>query len=157
MPGSRLSLVDRESLAAAWFAAFGFLAAALFFLRRPIFWHTTFLYVLLPCLSAGAAGYFWGGPILDPNTNWARSVWRSIGVTAGAYLIFAPLFACGLPMLERGWSMNQSGGLFLMTLTLGLLMVGQIALLLGITAGLILHKLGCTIFSVAEKGQSGPS
>jgi hypothetical protein len=59
-------------------------------------------------------------------------------------LIFAPMFACGLPLLERGWSISQSGGLFLMTLTLGPLMVGPIACLLGISAGLSLHKVACS-------------
>jgi hypothetical protein len=141
MPALARSLAARKSLAGAWFAAFGFLTAALFFLRWPMFWHITFLYVVLPCLSAGAAGYFWGSPILDPKADWGILIWRSIGVTAGAYLMFSLMFACGLPMLEGGWSFSQSGGLFLMTLMFGPLMVGPIALLLGITAGLILHKV----------------
>lgn len=145
-PQEKLRALQHRILAAAWFAAFGFIAAAIFFLHRPIAWRAVILYLVLPSLSAGAAGYAWGAPLLDPNNRWGKALLRSLGVTAGAYAIFALLFALGLPLLERGWSLLQVPGLLVMTLTLGLLMVGRWVLFAGIAAGLTLHKLGRSRF-----------
>ncbi len=134
----------KRFLAASWFALFGFLAASIFFLRPNVRFHALCMYVLLPAACAGIAGFFWGGSILDGTAtrSYANSMLRGIGVTAGAFAIFAVVFAVGLPLLERGWSLKQSAGIFITTLTLGLLMVGPMILLAGVIAGITLHLLG---------------
>ncbi len=147
MPPWGLSIIARKRVAAIWFASFAFIASAMFFLHSPFVMRAVVSYVLIPSISAGAAGFILGGPILGPTTEWKDSLLRSIGVIGGAYLIFTPFFAGGLILLERGWSARQIGGLIAMTLTLGVLMVGRMLLLVGILAGLTLHKLGHPEFS----------
>lgn len=139
-----LSSTARKFLAAIWFAACGFLVTAIFFWHPPIAFRALALYVLLPAISAGIAGYIWGGAILDRSKtkSYGDSLLRGAGVTAGAFTIFAALFACALPLVERGWSMHQVGGIFLMTMTLGLLMVGSLVLIAGMLGGGILYMLG---------------
>ena len=133
---------ERRVVAGLWFAAVGFLVGALFVLHGPVAVPAAILYLALPSFSAGAAGYAWGGSILDTSKNWGESLLRSVMVTAGAYAIFAPLYACGLVLLERGWSVRQIGGLLLLTLTLGLLAAGPVMLLAGMVGGLALHRIG---------------
>jgi hypothetical protein len=80
--------------------------------------HAVILYVVLPSLAAGIAGYIWGGAILDPSRvqNYGQTVLRGLIVGAGAFVIFAAVYACGLPMLEGEWSLGRVGSLFLFTL-----------------------------------------
>ena len=55
----------RRPIAAIWFAAFALLFTVLFFLRLSMASHAIILYIILPSLAAGIAGYIWGGAILD--------------------------------------------------------------------------------------------
>jgi hypothetical protein len=142
----------RRPIAALWFAAFAALATFLFFLRLVMAPHAVILYIVLPSLAAGIAGYSWGGAILDPSRvqNYGQSVLRGLMIGAGAFVIFAALYACGLPMVEGQWSLGRVGSLFLFTLMLGVLMGGPLAAITGMTAGLTLFKFGRHFF--AESG-----
>lgn len=134
----------RRSLAAIWFAAFALLSSALFFLRLSMASHAIILYVVLPSSAAGIAGYIWGGAILDSSDvkTYGQSIGRGLGVSAGAYVIFAALYACELPLLEGQWSLGRVGSLFLFTLILGILMGGPLAAVTGMTAAVTLFKFG---------------
>ncbi len=151
-----LSRGARRPLAAAWFALFGFLAASVFFLRPHVRLPVLCLYVLLPALAAAIAGYIWGGAILDftTTTSPAGSILRGMGVTAGAFLIFAVLYAFGLPLLERGWTMKQAGGILVAALTLGVIMVGPLILIAGMLAGITLYMFGRRV--LAERDGQTP-
>jgi hypothetical protein len=139
----------RRSIAALWFAAFAALATFLFFLRLVMAPHAVILYVVLPSLAAGIGGYTLGGAILDPTRvqNYGHAVLRGFMVGAGTFVIFAALYACGLPMLEGQWSLGRVGSLFLLTLILGILMGGPLAAITGMTAGLTLFKFGRHFFT----------
>jgi hypothetical protein len=134
----------RRSIAALWFAGFAALATFLFFLRLVMGPHAVILYIVVPSLAAGIAGYGWGGAILDPSRvhNYGQAVLRGIIVGAGTFVIFAALYACVLPTLEGQWSLGRVGNLFLLTLMLGILMAGPLAAVAGITAGITLFKFG---------------
>jgi hypothetical protein len=142
----------RRSIAALWFAAFAALATFLFFLRLVMAPHAVILYILLPSLAAGIAGYFWGGAILDSSRiqNYGHAVLRGFIVGALTFVIFAALYACVLPTLEGQWSLGRVGSLFLFTMTLGMLMGGPVASVAGMTAGITLYKFGRHFF--AESG-----
>jgi hypothetical protein len=142
----------RQPIAALWFAAFAALATFLFFLRLVMAPHAVILYVVLPSLAAGIAGYIWGGAILDPSRiqNYGQTVLRGLIVGAGAFVIFAAVYACGLPMLEGEWSLGRVGSLFLFTLMLGILMGGPLAAVTGMIAGITLFRFGRPFF--AESG-----
>jgi len=142
----------RGSIAALWFAGFAALATFLFFLRLVMAPHAVILYVLLPSLAAGIAGYSWGGALLDPSRiqNYGHAVLRGLLVGAGTFVIFAALYACVLPTLEGQWSLGRVGSLFLLTLILGILMAGPLAAITGMTAGITLYKFGRHFF--AESG-----
>ncbi|HEX2327770.1 MAG TPA: hypothetical protein VHN74_03530 [Candidatus Angelobacter sp.] len=139
-----LSATVRRPLAAIWFGLFGFLAAGIFFLRPDVKLPALCLYVVFPGIAGAIAGAIWGGTILDPVRTPASSVaiLRGVGVAAGAFLVFAVLFALGLPLLEKGWRWSQAAGLVIATLTLGLLMVGPLIAISGMVAGLTLFLLG---------------
>jgi hypothetical protein len=142
----------RRPIAALWFAAFAALDTFLFFLRLVMAPHAVILYVVLPSLAAGIAGYIWGGAILDPSRvqNYGQTVLRGFLVGAATFVIFAVLYACGLPMLEGQWSLGRVGSLFLFTLMLGILMGGPLAAVTGITAAVTLFRFGRHFF--AERG-----
>ena len=142
----------RRPLAALWFAAFAALATFLFFLRLPMAPHAVILYKVLPSLAAGIAGYSWGGAILDSSRiqNYGQALLRGLLIGAGTFVIFAALYACGLPMLEGPWSLGEVGGLFLLTLMLGSLAGGPLAAVAGMIAGITLFKFGRHFF--AESG-----
>lgn len=142
----------RRSIAALWFAAFAALATFLFFLRLVMAPHAVILYVVLPSLAAAIAGYSWGGAILDPSRvrNYGQAVLRGLLVGAATFVIFAALYACGLPMLEGQWSLGRVGSLFLFTLMLGILMGGPLAAITGMTAGLTLFKFGRHFFAESD-------
>jgi hypothetical protein len=94
--------------------------------------------------AAGIAGYIWGGAILDSShvKTYGQSIGRGLGVNVGAYVIFAALYACELPLLEGQWSLGRVGSLFLFTLILGILMGGPLAAVTGMTAAVTLFKFG---------------
>ena len=142
----------RRPIAAIWFAAFAALATFLFFLRLSMASHAVILYVVLPSLAAEIAGYIWGGAILDPSRvqNYGQTVLRGFLVGAATFVIFAVLYACGLPMLEGQWSLGRVGSLFLFTLMLGILMGGPLAAVTGMTAAVTLFRFGRHFF--AESG-----
>jgi hypothetical protein len=147
-----LSASAQRSIAAFWFAAFAALATFLFFLRLVMAPHAVILYVVLPSLSAGIAGYIWGGAILDTSRvhNYGHAVLRGLLVGAGTFVIFAALYAFGLPMLEGPWSLGRVGSLFLFTLMLGILMGGPLAAITGMTAGVTLFKFGRHLFAESD-------
>lgn len=142
----------RRSIAALWFAGFAALATFLFFLRLVMGPHAVILYIVVPSVAAGIAGYGWGGAILDPSRvhNYGQAVLRGIIVGAGTFVIFAALYACVLPTLEGQWSLGRVGNLFLLTLMLGILMAGPLAAVASITAGITLFKFGRHFY--AESG-----
>lgn len=142
----------RRPVAAFWFAGFAALATFLFFLRLVMAPHAVILYVVLPSLAAGIAGYSWGGAILDPSRiqNYGQSVLRGFLVGAGTFVIFAALYACSLPMLEGQWSLGRVGSLFLFTLMLGILMGGPLAAITGITAAITLFRFGRHFFAESD-------
>ena len=142
----------RKPIAALWFAAFAALATFLFFFRLAMAPHAIILYVATPSLSAGIAGYSWGGAILDSSRtqNYGQTALRGLIVGAGTFVIFAALYACGLPLLEGEWSLGRAGSLFFLTLMLGILMGGPLAAGTGITAAVTLFRFGRHFF--AESG-----
>lgn len=77
----------RRPVTAIWFAAFALLFTALFFLRLSMASHAVILYIILPSLAAGIAGYIWGWTILDSSRvkTYRQSVLRGLVVSAGAY------------------------------------------------------------------------
>ena len=154
-----LSPAARQPAAAIWFAAFGLLFTVLFFLRLSMASHAVVLYIVLASLAAGIAGYIWGGAILDSShvKTYRQSVLRGLGVSAGAYAIFAVLYACGLPMLEGQWSLGRVGSLFLFTLMLGILMGGPLAAVTGMIAGITLFRFGRHVFAESDDRTSEPS
>jgi hypothetical protein len=114
--------------------------------------HAVILYIILPSLAAGIAGYIWGWTILDSSRvkTYRQSVLRGLVVSAGAYAIFAVLYACELPLLEGQWSLGGVVSLFLFTIMLGILMGGPLAALTGMTAAVTLFRFGRHVF--AESG-----
>lgn len=146
----------RRALAAVWFALFAFLAAGVFFLRPDTKLPALCLYVLLPAIAGAIAGSLWGGAILDvgKTRNPAEAMLRGAAVTAGAFAIFAVLYAFALPLVERGWGMKQAGGILVATLTLGLIMVGPVILIAGLLAGLGLYLLGRRALTAPDRRAS---
>jgi hypothetical protein len=142
----------RRPIAALWFSAFAALATLLFFLRLVMSPHAVILYVILPSLAAGIAGYSWGGAILDPSRvqDYGRAVLRGLMLGAGTFVIFAALYACVLPMLEGQWSLGRAGSLFLLTLMLGILMGGPLTAVTGITAAVGLFGFGRHFFAESD-------
>jgi hypothetical protein len=115
--------------------------------------HAVILYIALPSLAAGIAGYIWGGAILDPcrvQTN-IRSILRGFMIGAGAFLIFSVLYACLLPMLEGQWSWRRTGSLFLLTLMFGIVTGGPLTALTGMIAGGTLSKFGRHYFAESNR------
>lgn len=148
----RLPQSARRLIAALWFAIFAWLGTSLFFLPLAMAPHAVILYIVFPALAAGIAGYSWGGAILDPSRikTYRQTVLRALIVSAGTYLIFAMFYACGLPMLEGGWSLRRAGSLYLLTLTLGILEGGPLAATTGVAAGVTLFKFGRHFFAETE-------
>ncbi len=144
-----LPAAARRRTAALWFAAFALLSTLLFFLRLSMASHAVILYIVLPSLAAGIAGYIWGGAILDSShvKTYGQAVLRGLAVSAGAYAIFAVLYACELPMLEGQWSLGRVGSLFLFTLMLGILMGGPLAAVTGMISGITLFRFARHLFA----------
>jgi hypothetical protein len=149
----RLPPAARRPIAAIWFAAFGLLFTVLFFLRLSMASNAVILYIVLPSLAAGIAGYIWGGAILDSSQvkTYGHSVWRGLGVSAAAYAIFAVLYACELPLLEGEWSLGRAESLLLFALMLGPLMVAPMAAITGMISGITLFSFGRHIFSESDE------
>ena len=68
--------------------------------------------------------------------------WLPIGVAAAAFVIFSFLFTFALPFIELGWSLRQSGGLLLLTWTLGGLFAAPMVFFGGMLAGATLYLFG---------------
>jgi hypothetical protein len=149
----------RRPVAAIWFAAFALLFTVLFFLRLSMASHAVILYIVLPSSAAGIAGYLWGGAILDPSRvqNYGQTVLRGFSVGAATFVIFAVLYACGLPVLEGQWSLGRVGSLFLLTLMLGILMGGPLAAVTGMIAGITLFRFGRHVFAESDDRPSAAS
>lgn len=149
----------RPLVAAICFAIFALLSTSLFFLRVSIASHAVILYIVLPSLAAGIAGYLWGGAILDSSRvqNYGESVLRGLVVSAGAYAIFAVLYACVLPMLEGQSSLGRVGSLFLLTLMLGIFTGGPLAAVSGMVAGITLFRVSRYLFAESEDRTSKAS
>lgn len=149
----------RRPIAAIWFASFALLFTVLFFLRLSMASHAVILYIVLPSLAAGIAGYIWGGAILDTShvRTYGQSVLRGLGVSAGAYAIFAVLYACELPLLEGEWSLRRAASLFLFALMLGPLMVAPLAAITGMIAGITLFRSGRHVFAESDDRTSETS
>ena len=131
-------------LAAMWFAGFALLCVAVMFYTLTMALRGIFLYVVLPIVASGIAGALCGGPIVNraKTRTMSQSLLRGIAVAAAAFVIFSLLFALALPFIERGWSLRQSGGLLLLTSTLGILLAGPIVLSGGMLAGATLYLFG---------------
>lgn len=144
MASVTLRPASRRLVAAIWFASFGLLATAIFF--YPLSWRASavVLYIVLPSVSLGIAGFIWGEAILDSSKikSYSESLVKGLGVAAGAYVIFALLYTCGLPLLEAGWSPRQVVGLLFFTVTFGLLLGGPIAAVAGMIAATSLFSFG---------------
>lgn len=142
--GRAPSSFARRPLAAVWFAAFGALSTFLFFLRLAMAPHAIVLYIAMPSLAAGISGYIWGGAILDSSKTrtYGQSVLRGFLVGAGTFAIFAVLYSFGVTLLEGEWSLIRVRGIFLFTLTFGILMGGPLAAVTGVTASVTLFRLG---------------
>jgi hypothetical protein len=149
----------RRSIAALWFAAFALLFTVLFFLHLSMASHAVILYIVLPSLAAGIAGYIWGGAILDSShvKTYGQSVLRGLGVSAGAYLIFAVLYACELPLLEGEWSLGRAESLFLFVLMFGPLMVAPMAAITGMISGITLFRVSRHLFAESDDRTSEAS
>lgn len=149
----------RPLVAAICFAIFGLLSTSLFFLRVSMASHAVILYIVLPSLAAGIAGYLWGGAILDSSRvqNYGESVLRGLVVSAAAYAIFAVLYACVLPMLEGQSSLGRVGSLFLFTLMLGILTGGPLAAVSGMVAGITLFRVSRYLFAESKDRTSKAS
>jgi hypothetical protein len=121
--------------------------------------HAIILYIVLPSLAAGIAGYLWGGAILDSSRvqNYGQTVLRGFLTGAATFVIFAVLYACWLPMLEGQWSLGRVGSLFLFTLMLGILMGGPLAAVTGITAAVTLFRFGRHVFAESDDRTSQTS
>ena len=143
---NRMYLFARHKslMAAFWFAAIALLCVAFTFHKVPMARHAVVLYLILPTVAATLAGMLWGEAILDRSkTNTLScSLMRGVGIAAGAFAIFAVLFAVTLPLIEGGWSLSQSSGLFLLTSTLGILLGGPIIVFGGMIAGATLYLFG---------------
>lgn len=136
-----ISQFTKSALPALWFAAFGLVSVSFLFHRLPMSTRGTLLYILLPTVASAVAGGSWGGAIIDETkTNTVRqSLLRGILVGVSALLIFSLLFALALPFVEHGWSLRQSGGLFVLASTLGFLTAVPIIVVGGMLAGATLY------------------
>lgn len=139
-----ISEMAKSALPALWFAVFGLASVTVLFHRLPMTTRGSLVYIVLPTVASAVAGGLWGRAIIDEaKTNSIRqSLLRGIFVGMSAFLIFSLLFALALPFVERGWSLRQSGGLFLLASTLGFLTALPIVLVGGMFAGATLYLCG---------------
>lgn len=144
MASQTLPFFVRRPIAGLWFAAFAAIATFLFFLPLRMSPHAVILYVALPTVAAAIAGHIWGGAILDASRiqNYGQAALRGLLISGATFVILAALYACGLPLLEGQWSLERVGSLFLLTLTLGILMGGPVAVVTGITGAVVLFSFG---------------
>ncbi|HET9281237.1 MAG TPA: hypothetical protein VFR24_04680 [Candidatus Angelobacter sp.] len=139
----------RALISASWFATIALLSLVLWFHPLKIAGSGILLLIVLPTISAAISAGLWGGLILDPTRTITlrQSLLRGIAVAMGAFFIFALLYAIALPFAERGWSIGQSGGLFLLTATFGMLLAFPIILLGGMLGGATLYLFGRSILA----------
>jgi hypothetical protein len=139
-----ISRLTKSAVPALWFAVFGFLSVIFLFHRVPMASRGALVYVLLPTVASATAGGLWGRAILDETkTNSVpQSLRRGVLVAMSAFVIFSVLFALALPFVERGWTLRQSGGLFVLASTLGFLTAAPIVVLGGMLGGATLYLHG---------------
>jgi len=136
----------QRALAAAWFGAWGVVAAGAIFLvpaldRPGVVNLPIFLYVLLPGLAALPVGALVGPWILDPARaeSWKAATTGLLAAVL-AHLVFAPLFALGIWLDASGD--DGFWGLWVATTVMGLPMVGPVTLPAGALAGWLLYLVG---------------
>lgn len=131
----------------AWFSGFSTLALSLFFYPLSMTSEARFSFVALPAIAGAIAGYAFGGNIIDrtKTPGYGNAILKGAGVALGAFVIFAALFAVSLPLLERGWSFDQVGSLFVDTLIFGFLIGGPLAVISGGIAGASLYWVGSRV------------
>ncbi len=136
-----MSRLTKSALPALWFAAFGLVSVTLFFHRLPMVTRSAVLYIVLPTVASAVAGGLWGSAIMNARktNSVCQSLLRGIFVAMLAFVIFSLLFALALPFVERGWSLQESCGLFLLTSTLGFLTAAPVILFGGMLAGTTLY------------------
>jgi len=132
-------------LAAAWFAAWGMLAAGAMYLAPATQsgWAAVTVWVVVPGIAAAAVGAGLGPLFLRRAT---AGPWKSLALGAVAatltHVVFAPAFGLGWWLMGSGTT-NLPGMIFA-TLTLGFVMVAPVTLPTGMVAGWLLYWLGRT-------------
>jgi hypothetical protein len=136
-----MSRFTKSALPALWFAAFGLASVTFLFYRLPMASRGALVYIILPTVASAAAGGLWGRAIIDETRTdrMRQSLLRGILVAMGAFVIFSMLLALALPFVERGWSLRQSGGVFLLACTLGFLTAAPMVMIGGMLAGSTLY------------------
>src|SRR5947209_6960553 len=93
----RLAETAPKRLAAFWFSGCGLIAAAVMFIgpatRSGLI--SVCLSIVLPAVSAGLAGYWYGASILDTHRTktYIQAFLRGLVLTLLTFMIFAPLLA----------------------------------------------------------------
>ena len=95
-----------------------------------------------------------------PAATWS-SIWYLLSSFAiisytsnWAYVLFAALYALVLPLLEGQPSLGRTGGLFGLTLTLGILMGGPLSAAAGMLGGITLFGFGRRLYRESDRRTS---
>jgi hypothetical protein len=134
--------LQRRVSAAVWFAGVGFIvAAAMFavpaFRRGPT---SVILYLVLPTLSGGLAGYLSGSRLLrDPSGSVWWAAIHGLVVSVEALVIFSLLFTVTYELTSG--RMQNPVGLFFGALVVGGLSAGAVILLAGVLGGILLSRM----------------
>lgn len=137
----------RRLLAMVWFSAFAMLALALVFYRLSMTAAVQSWFMALAAISGAAAGYAFGGNVVDPTKTrgYGSAIVKGAGVALGAFVAFATLFVLSLPIVERGWAFAQIGNLFIDALIFGFLTGGPLGIIAGGIAGACLRWVGSRV------------
>ena len=130
-------------VAALAFGVAGLLLSAIWFLPILAASHRLApltLFVGLPGLAAGFAGWILGAPLLDPTRcrSGARAALRGAGIALTALAVFAPLLALGIKWTEPGWT--NPLGLAALILWFGVIAVWWVTALVGALVGWLLWR-----------------
>jgi hypothetical protein len=126
-----------------WFALSAVVATILYFQHLSMAPRGVVLYVAAPGLSAGIGGFIWGAVILDPAqvNSYGAAVRRGGLVGLASFVIFAGIYACILPTIERGWSAGAAARVFVLTLTLGAFIGLPLSAISGVVSGAVLLRV----------------